>query len=159
MCVCKIGQALSRYVRADAAFTNSSRLPYALYKTNLYGEVTVTIVPSDDEIFVATNMIAAVWYTIDALYHYFSTFIDFSSSYPIYFCRTQEGRDPLNFDYSQESITSPPKEESGERDGASSGAITLAQCFRKFAENEKLPDSETLYCSKCKEVNNHQSQF
>ena len=67
--MCKIGQALSRYVRAAAAFTNSSRMPYALYKTNLYGEMTATIVPSDDEIFVATNMIAAVWYTIHALYH------------------------------------------------------------------------------------------
>jgi ubiquitin carboxyl-terminal hydrolase 4/11 len=66
--------------------------------------------------------------------------------------RTQEGREQSNFDYTQEVIAKVNPEASSD-EAAGPKVITLRDCFNKFAENEQLPESETLYCSHCKEHN------
>merc|ERR1711871_981083 len=102
---------------------------YTVHTTNLYGTQLYSEIQEDEEEFKigANECLSIKW--------------------------TKEGRDADKFDDTH--LTPLPKahdfSQSDENVSGNDGNINLYQCLDKFSEKEKLGDTETIYCSKCKE--------
>ena len=74
-----------------------------------------------------------------------------TNTYMLLHCRSVEGEKDENFNVDE---VDPEKEPSACDDacGGNKKVITLRDCLQKFAENEQLPETETVFCGTCKEV-------
>ena len=114
----------------DAAAAPAFKLPYELVVTNTYPANVKRVIEDSEDAFQApkggSEMLIVLW-------------------------RAAKIDELVDIDQVAAMRTAPPRSDIDEMGSLGGGALTVYKCLEKFIEREQLADSETLYCSKCKQ--------
>ena len=135
----KVWIIMRRFINENSSLVNcdDSSRPYELLVVNSYGTTEKRSIPVDDELLdipvVGQEMIVACWeakYRVDGEY---------------------------DFDQLKDLLPSSANKgylstySSDEGDATKKAKLNIYHCLDKFTEREQLAETETLYCSKCKQ--------